>query len=177
MNDTKPTPEQDIAPDSPEADALFAHMEELVDALPAMEAEGDKLARARAAREVARLERYRKGQENELRYIQKKFDEQMAIERAAKESGDDATEENARYNALNLGNQKSIRYGAEQNAAFKVKEALESGGFANLDEARAAELDDDEFVALEQKVEEYRTDYSETLAACQAIVDSEEADE
>ncbi|HJF66280.1 MAG TPA: DNA repair protein Rad50 [Slackia equolifaciens] len=176
MNDTKPAaPKQAIAPDSPEADALFAHMEELVDALPAMEAEGERLARARAAREVARLERYRKGQEKELQFIQKKFDEQMAIERAAKESGDDAAEENARYNALNLGNQKSIRYGAEQNAALKVKEALQTGGFSDLDEAHAAELDDDEFAALEQKVEEYRSDYSDTLAACQAIVDAEEA--
>ena len=38
MNDMKPTAAQDIAPDSSEADALFDHMKELVDALPAMEA-------------------------------------------------------------------------------------------------------------------------------------------
>lgn len=177
MNDMKPTAAQDIAPDSPEADALFDHMKELVDALPAMEAEGEKLVRARAAREVARLERYRKGQENELRFLQEKFDEQMAIERAAKEAGDDAAEENARYNALNLGNQKSIRYGAEQNAAYQVKEALESGGFADLDEAHAAELDDEEFAALEQKVEAYKADYADTLATCQALVGEEDDSE
>lgn len=177
MNDMKPTAAQDIAPDYPEADVLFDHMKELVDALPAMEAEGEKLVRARAAREVARLERYRKGQENELRFLQEKFDEQMAIERAAKEAGDDAVEENARYNALNLGNQKSIRYGAEQNAAYQVQEALKSGGFADLDEAHAAELDDEEFAALEQKVEAYKADYAETLVTCQALVGDEDDSE
>ena len=165
------------ASDSSEADALFVHMQELVDALPAMEEKGSRLARARAAREVARLERYRKGQENELKHIQENFDAQLEMERAAKEAGDDEAERMARCNVLGLGNQKSIRYGAEMNAAYKVKEALAAGGFADLEEAREAELEDADFSSLEQEVEAFKEDYAQTLSACQAAMDEESDDE
>ena len=58
-----------------------------------------------------------------------------------------------------------------------MQEALKSGGFADLDEAHAAELDDEEFAALEQKVEAYKADYAETLVTCQALVGDEDDSE
>ncbi len=167
--------ENPIAPDSPQADALFAHLQELVDALPTMEEKGGRLAKARAAREVLRLERYRKGQENELRHIQENFDAQMAIEREAKAAGDGAREENARYNVLLFGNQRGIRQGAEANARRKVDDALDEGGFSDMEEARKAALPDEDFSALEQEVESFKADYAETLQACQGIMGEEEA--
>lgn len=172
MADKKKT----IAADSDEANALFLHMQELMDLLPKMEEKGACLSRARAAREAMRLERYRKGQENELRHIQEDFDTQIDAARAAKGIGDEDAERAARLNALSLGNAKGIRYGAEQNAAYKVKKALEAGGFADLDAARAASMEEEDFAALEDEVESFKADYAETLAACQSVLD-EEGDE
>lgn len=169
-------PDTENAPiDSPMSeDELFDHLQELVDELPCMQVEGDRLAKARAAREVLKRERYHEGQEHELALVQNDFDAQLAAARAAQEAGDVESQDNARYNSLVLGNQLGVRRGAEADAARKVAAALEEGGFADLEEARAAALSDEEFAALEQSVESFKADYVRTLEACQAIEDAEE---
>ena len=154
--------------------ALFEHLQELVDMLPHMQEKGERLAKARSAREVARLERYHKGQENELRSVQKEFEAQLDAEEAAKAAGDSDAQVRARYNVLNLGNQLGIRRGAEADAVRKVDKALFVAGFASVEEAERFDLDDAAFSELEQEVESFKADYAKTLEACQAIAGEEE---
>lgn len=169
MDKTSNTKSESVELDSSQADALFDHMQELMDALPAMEEKGERLAKARAAREVLRLERYRQGQENELCHIQDKFNEQVALEHEAKAAGDDEKEKSARSKVLNLGNQMAVRRGAEANARRKVEDALAQSNFSKIDDTHEATLEDEEFFALEKEIESFKSDYASTLAACQKI--------
>ena len=173
MDKTSNTTSESVEPDSSQADVLFSHMQDLMDVLPAMEKRGECLAKARAAREALRLERYRQGQEHELCHIQDKFNEQVALEHEAKAAGDDEKEKTARCKVLNLGNQMSVRRGAEAHARRNLEEALVQSGFSNIDDARTAALEDGAFSALEEEIESFKADYASTLAACQNIAEEE----
>lgn len=159
-----------------ESDALFAHMQELVDALPAMEKKGRALARARAAEEVEKNRRYHEGLVKECGRIQEEFEAHVKAHEAARAAGDATSEESERYAVLNFGNQKAFREGAVASALRALNHALEQGGFATAEEARAALLDKDALAALVADVEAFQKDYAETLAACQALLDEEDAE-
>ena len=154
-----------------EENALFAHLEELVDALPEMQKKGDALAKARAAAEVAKRAHYVQGQQNELDGILAAMDEHARAREEALAAGDAEREQKERALVLQYGNERGIRKGATESARRALEKVLVAGGFATEAEAKAAELADDALQALAREVEAFQADYAETLAACQAIED------
>ncbi len=150
-------------------DELFAHLEELMDALPEMQKKGDALASARAAAEVAKRAHYLEGQRNELDGILSAMDEHAQARDVAIAAGDAEAEGAHRAQVLLLGNERGIRKGAFEAAQRELDQALSASGFANVDEARSAELSESELSALSAEVEAFQAGYAETLAACQAV--------
>ena len=158
-----------------EEDALFAHLEELMEALPEMQRKGDALAKARAAAEVAKRAHYLEGQQNELDGILLAMEEHSQARDAAIAAGDAEEEEAHRAQILLLGNERGIRKGAADAAQRELDQALSAGEFADIEAAHAAQLPEDELATLAAEVEAFQADYAETLAACQAAEGVEEA--
>lgn len=156
-------------------DELFAHLEELVEALPKMQKKGDALAGARAAVEVAKRAQYLEGQQNELNGILSAMEECSRARNAAIVAGDVEAEEAQRAKILLLGNERGIRKGAADAAQRELDHALSAGGFSNVEAAHAAQLPQAELAALIAEVEAFQADYAETLVACQALEGVEEA--
>lgn len=168
---------QDEKMDASEVDALFDHMQELVDALPGMEEESRKAVRARSAENVIRFERYRKAQEKTLSQLQERLDAHVAARQEALDAGDSEREESERMKALELGNERGFLLGAVEGSRHEAKKALEESEFESVEEAEAATMPQEELTALEAKLDEFQNDYATTLAACQQALDKEEAAE
>lgn len=132
-------------------EALFAHLEELVARLDGMRAEGERLARGKAARAADAALRYLDGQRNEYSRIEAQMD--AAADAVAR---------------LSLGNSLAVRAGALRQAERDAAAALAEGGFADADAVRAALMPVSELEALQAEVDAYREDYAATLAAAQA---------
>ena len=153
-------------------EALFGHLAELMDGIPAMEEKGAALGRARAAALVAQRAHEHAGQQAMLDYVQGQIDAHERARAQAIEAGDAAGEERERAQVLLLGNQRGVRYGAEEGARRALADALAESPFATVEEAQAAVLPDEELAALAAEVEAFQRDYAQTLAACQRIEDA-----
>ncbi len=159
------------------ADEAFAHLQELVDQLPQMQAEGDKLSRARAAREIHALNRAYKGNHAMFSRFDRLANEAYDKEKQAREAG--APQEEIDRHVLDrlyYSSERGYKVGPMQNSEKALNEALADNGFASVDEAEAAVLPDEEFDQLVAKVEAYQADYADTLAICQSY-EEEEGDE
>lgn len=161
--------DETASPQSSQADFLFAHLAELVDEVPAMRERGEKLAQARAAREVLDCERYRDGQDNELKSVAERFRQLVRDFDEARERGDEAAASACESALAGVGNMKAIREGALASAQRALDQALVAGGFDSIEQARALVMDDDALMDLEHLVEGFKADYAETLQACQDI--------
>ena len=64
--------------------------------------------------------------------------------------------------------------GAKNDAQRKLDAALAQYGFENIEKACDGDLPEDEFVALEAEVEEYKRDFAMTLEKCQRIEEGQE---
>lgn len=155
-------------------DALFDHMQELLDGLPAMEEKGRRFAFARSAEEVLGAASRHKGQKATLDRIDAASEEHVRAREEALAAGDEEREKVEREQILLLGNQRGVRFGAEQSALRELNRIMEGSPFKSVDEAEAASLPKEELRALGSEIESFQRDYAETLEACQHILDVED---
>lgn len=146
-----------------EIDQVFAHLQELVDDIPNMEALGARLDAARAAKDVVDAESHRVGQVNQEARVRTYYDDHMAAREAALAAGDAEAEQSAREAALQCGNMLAIRKGAREDAERKLEQALSAGGFASVDEAREHLLPPEELEQETARLRAYQQDYASTL--------------
>ena len=152
-----------------EADAVFAHLQELMDQIPEMEALGARLDAARAAQAVLDAESHRVGQVNQEAQIKSYVDGYMAEREEALAKGDVDAELAAREAALQCGNMLAIRRGAREDAERKLTAALETGGFASVDVARESVLPADELERETERLRAFQADYAETFQRAQEL--------
>lgn len=149
-----------------DVEALFAHLEELVGLLPEMQELGERLARARAAEAV--LARAHELDVRELMLTEE--DAHLAAERealhAAQTAGDECEIDRRQRNVLYYGQRRGLRVGPVENGRAALEKALKAGGFATVEDARAASMPAAEMDAAEQRIAGYQADYATTLAAC-----------
>lgn len=177
----------DAAPGKGE-EALFRHLEDLVDSLPDMEARSARLAKARAAASIEGLIRAKLTADAELAEADKlveQAEERLLRATSPLAAGDDGesvstqTSEpesseideaihSAQEQVLHAGLLRGMRIGPANNAAAELAEALENSPFETVEEARAAMISPEEIALIEQQIADYQRDYNETLAACQS---------
>ena len=149
-----------------DVEALFAYLEELVGLLPEMRELGERLARARAAEAV--LARAHELDVRELMLTEE--DAHLAAERealhAAQTAGDEREIDRHRRNVLYYGPRRGLRVGPVENGRAALEKALKAGGFATVEDARAASMPAAEMDAAERRIAGYQADYATTLAAC-----------
>lgn len=165
-------------------DQAFERLERLYGQLPAMEAKGAALARARSAAEVDRLARtaaYRGAEldraEAQVAEAEKRVATELTAGAAAagaegacgSQGADGNAAEDARRALMAAGTWRGLRVGPARNAERALALALEASPFATVEEARAALLPGDSLEALATEVEAYQRDYAEALAACQQL--------
>ena len=155
-----------------EADELFARLEVLVQSIPAMEESSRRLDRARAADCVRALAQELASCKAALDLADRQLEDAQGAVESGRAAGDCEAEREA---WLFWGQQRGLRVGPVQNARAALDDALKKAGFASEDAAREAWLDEDEQRALEERIACYQREYSEVLAACQAIEGCDEA--
>lgn len=162
-----------------DTDAAFAHLEELLDRLPAMQKQGARLAQAHAAERIARLANERETHASLLADAEERL--RAAEDALARVSAAGATEagardrgaaDEARRAVLQAASWRGFRIGPCQNADRALREALERGPFRTVSDARAACLSAADRAALEADVAAYQRDYAETLARCERAMES-----
>ena len=159
-----------------DVEALFAHLEELVDLLPEMQELDERLARARAAEAVLAC-----AHELDVRELMlTEEDAHLAAERealhAAQAAGGECEIDRHQRNVLYYGQRRGLRVGPVENGRAALEKALKAGGFATVEDARAASMPAAEMDAAEQRIADYQADYATTLAACQEVGGAEAAE-
>lgn len=149
-----------------DVEALFAHLEELVGLLPEMQELGERLARALAAEAV--LAHAHELDVRELMLTEE--DAHLAAEQealhAAQTAGDEGEIDRHQRNMLYYGQRRGLRVGPVENGRAALEKALKAGGFATVEDARAASMPAAEMDAAERRIAGYQADYATTLAAC-----------
>ena len=180
----------DSAAGAASPEQTFEQLERLYQQLPAMEAKGAALARARSAAEVDRFARTAAYRAAELDRAEAQVAEakarvaaaeaQVAVAdarvaaagsrvRAAAGVGGAGEAGDARRALMAAGTWRGLRVGPARNAERALTLALEASPFATVEEARAALLPADTLAVLAAEVETYQRDYAEALAACQQL--------
>lgn len=159
-----------------DVEALFAYLEELVGLLPEMQGLGERLTRARAAEAVLAC-----AHELDVRECMlAEEDAHLAAERealhAAQAAGDECEIDRHQRNVLYYGQRRGLRVGPVENGKAALEKALKAGGFATVEDARAASMSADEMSAAERRIADYQADYAKTLAACQEVESTEAAE-
>lgn len=166
----------DSAAGATSPEQTFEQLERLYQQLPAMEAKGEALARARSAAEVDRFARTAAYRAAELDRAEAQVAEAKARVAAAGSRardaagvGDAGEAGDARRALVAAGTWRGLRVGPARNAERALTLALEASPFATVEEARAALLPADTLAVLAAEVETYQRDYAEALAACQQL--------
>ena len=166
----------DSAAGAASPEQTFEQLERLYQQLPAMEAKGAALARARSAAEVDRFARTAAYRAAELDRAEAQVAEAKARVAAAGSRardaagvGDAGEAGDARRALVAAGTWRGLRVGPARNAERALTLALEASPFATVEEARAALLPADRLAVLAAEVETYQRDYAEALAACQQL--------
>lgn len=166
----------DSAAGATSPEQTFEQLERLYGQLPAMEAKGAALARARSAAEVDRFARTAAYRAAELDRAEAQVAEAKARVaaagsqvRAAAGVGGAGEAGDARRALMAAGTWRGLRVGPARNAERALTLALEASPFATVEEARAALLPADTLAVLAAEVETYQRDYAEALAACQQL--------
>ena len=166
----------DSAAGATSPEQTFEQLERLCQQLPAMEAKGAVLARARSAAEVDRFARTAAYRAAELDRAEAQVAEAKARVAAAGSRardaagvGDAGEAGDVRRALMAAGTWRGLRVGPARNAERALTLALEASPFATVEEARAALLPADTLAVLAAEVETYQRDYAEALAACQQL--------
>ncbi len=151
-----------------QTDEAFSRLQELVDALPAMEEKGRLLVRAKQAESVVRqAESFQT-----CKSLLGQADDRLAEARSALVQAEAVEEgvDEARRAVLHAASLRGFRVGPLQNAETMLCECLASSPFANLDEARLACMEKTVLAELEKEVSDYRESYAEALKLCESLV-------
>lgn len=162
-----------------DTDAAFAHLEELLDQLPAMQEQGERLIQAHAAERIVRLAAERETHaslladaEDRLREAEEALARANAAEATEAEAGDQSSLDHARRAVLQAASWRGFRIGPCQNADRALREALEGSPFRTVDDARVACIPAADCAALEADIAAYQRDYAEALARCERAMES-----
>ena len=154
-------------------EAAFAHLQELVDELPAMESLGEKARLAHAADEVGKVA-------HELETARATFarsEAELADARGhlaqAEAAGDAAQADSLRREVLFLADRLSLAKGPVNDAEFRLAKLLKREGLVSADEAGTHALDPAALAALDARIAAYQQDYRETYALCQWLGDAQ----
>ncbi len=152
-------------------EAAFAHLQELVDELPAMEALGEKARLAHAAVEAA-------GIEHELEAARATFarsEAELAEARRqladAEAASDAAKADHLRREVLFYADQLSLAKGPVNDAEFRLGKLLRREDLPGADVARAHALDPAALADIDARIAAYQEDYQCTYARCQELED------
>lgn len=146
----------------------FDHLAALVEQLPEMQAMSERLARSEAARIVADCRREAVSAEASLAAADRAIAQAEEALAVARQACDTEGIDHATRDTLFWGQQRGLRVGPANNARAALADALAAGGFSDEAEASRAVLDDDERARLAGAIASYRSDYAQTLAACEA---------
>lgn len=153
---------------------MLVHLQKLLDRLPEMQVRGERLARARAAREAAVVERRYRFTLAELEELDESMEKAAAaVEKARANRCDPAEIELLERDRLYFAAMRGFKVGPVQNDADALEQALTAGGFSSFEEALEAQLSDEEFDSLASEVDTYQKDYADTLALCQKLAGEE----
>jgi len=169
MADT-PSAQPANAPELTEAqvDALFAHMQELVEQVPQMEELSQQLKRLIAADHVVRFDRAVKNWELMLAQVDAQIADARARLEAAEATGEDSQRiDDLKREILAHGQTRGMRVGPLQNARADLERAMGNGGFADPAEAVAIARPREELVEMSSRLTAFRQDYAATFQACQ----------
>ena len=148
-------------------DALFAHMQELVDQLPQMEELSNQLRVLIAADHVVRFDRAYKMWEGMLAQVDAQIEAAKAALAEAEAAGDTARADELKREILDHGQTRALRVGPLQNARADLDRAMASGGFATPEDAAPLVRPREELVEMSARLTAFQQDYAATLAACQ----------
>ena len=152
-------------------EAAFAHLQELVDELSAMEALGEKARLAHAAVEAA-------GIEHELEAARATFarsEAELAEARRqladAEAAGDATKSDHLRREVLFYADQLSLAKGPVNDAEFRLDKLLKHEGLPSAEAARAHALDPAALADIDARIAAYQEDYQRAYARCQELGD------
>ena len=152
-----------------DADAAFAHLQELVDELPRMQELGARVHLAHVADEVSRLSRDLERAQATCDENESKLEELRGALEQASQQGDSAACDHLSREILYYADQLALAQGAVNDATFHLGKSLSSEGLPNADAALVHAIPADELSALEAKIASYQADYQATLALCQEL--------
>lgn len=151
-------------------DALFDHLEKLIDAIPIMEAKSQTLLRMKAVKLAKDALAHRDSQRQSLQHFQQRLDKAEAEVAEARKTGDEQDAVCASGEVYEYGNRVSLRKGALNFSEYRLNCILKEHGFASEEEViREAMPDQAMMESLEQEIELFKKDYADTLSACQAL--------
>ena len=160
-------------------DALFAHMQELVEQLPQMEELSQQLRVLIAADHVVRFDRAAKNWEMMLSYVDAQIeDAQARLAQAEAAGADQQLIDDIKREILAHGQTRGLRVGPLQKARADLERGLRDGGFATPEEATAIVRPREELIEMSSRLTAFQQDYAATLAACQQAegIDGQEPD-
>lgn len=149
-------------------EALFTHMQELLDRLPRMQRVGERVRLGRAAAEVAKAAARRDEARRALGRLEESLARTQGLLDAADAAGDARERDRLVRELLFLGDQVGLARGPVNDALYHLGQALQKGGFSDEAQAAAAALQPEELADLEARIASYQEDYNRTLAACWA---------
>lgn len=95
---------------------------------------------------------------------------------AAEGKGDYKAVDALRRDVLFRADSRGLREGPARSSRAHADELLAQGGFASVEEARSAVLEDDERKDIARRLSAYQEDYASTLARCQESEKDEASD-
>ena len=156
------------APGSDEA--LFSHMQELLDILPEMQEKGTIFHLALEARELYKLKsRY----DSERSFLEEAEEEMRQANSAASEDwakGDKERSLQHQRIATYHEAMRGFRIGPCQNSQIAYEKTLAESPFSDEEDWLVALLSEEEFSSLDDQIKAYQEDYAQTLEACQRLI-------
>jgi hypothetical protein len=153
-----------------DADAAFAHLEELLERLPAIQEEDERLTKARNARRLLRAEERARYFEAEIAHIEKTRDQALIDGKRASDEGNAAEEGRNAGLARIYQELYYTRLHYMQRAQDERRDALRQSGL-ELDDPllESYALSDEEYAELDARIRDFQRDYQQTFELCYAL--------
>jgi hypothetical protein len=149
-----------------DADAAFAHLEELVEGLASIQEKDGLLARAREARELIALRDKARVYEEEIEGYRSAYKQAIRDARKAADADDKDLEGRSLVLVRAYNEMEQSRLAIMQHAQDDVRRALKSGTLTLEDPLEEIALNDEEYDSLKNEIEAFQTDYQKTYELC-----------
>ena len=156
-----------------EEEKAFAHLQELVDELPAMQELGERARLAHAAAEVARATHALEATRKTCAHCDAELAEARRRLGDAESADDAAQADHLRREVLFLADRLALAKGPVNDAEFRLGKLLKREGLASVEDALAHALDPAALTSLDARIASYQQDYRETYALCQRLGDAQ----